>query len=100
MNICKRGGKRNISKLGVKKCSRQAGRKGCLAKFSQASQREEELMQKWRKDGKSMGDIHLLIGRSKDTISKHTDNAQPRPEKSGLGAGRPRRWMMRFLLAL
>ena len=67
----KRGGKKS-SKKTVKTI-----RKGGPVKFAHVSQREEELMQKWRKEGKTMDDIQSLTGRSKDTIAKHTDHAQP-----------------------
>ena len=41
----------------------------------QVTAREEELIVQLRKEGKSMGDIYSLTGRSTDTISNHTDNA-------------------------
>ena len=70
----RRGGKKTVRKCGP-------------VKLAHVSHREEELMQKWCKQGKAMNEIQSLTDRSKDTIAKHTDHAQPRTEKSGQGSG-------------
>ena len=52
--------------------------------YAQVSDREVDLMRKWRKEGRSLTDIQGLTGRSRQTIIDHT-SAKKKP---GPGSGR------------
>lgn len=53
--------------------------------YKQVTDREEELMRKWRKEGRPYSDIMSLTGRSKQTVVDHTS----KKKTESAGSGRP-----------
>ena len=58
-----------------------------MGKYVQVTDREEELLRRWKKDGRSLTDMMALSGRSRQTIIDHTNLKK----KKGPGSGRPKK---------
>ena len=61
-----------------------------VKRLPQVTQREEELMRKWKKEGRPITEIMTLTGRCKQTVYDHVAPIiKKKTEPTRTGSGRP-----------